>query len=69
MAVLSKILSNTAITHNAFMLASVIVLTYWTSLRIVKARARRFAKLNNGSASKKGKTVKSSKKKFLLFHL
>lgn len=57
MSVLSKMIFNTAISKNAIGLACLMVFTYWTSKKIIKARTRKFAKENNIDLSKKDKKV------------
>ena len=41
MSVLSKMVQNTAIKKNAIVLAGTMVMIYWSSLKIIKARNKR----------------------------
>lgn len=65
MSVLSKMVQNTAIKKNAIVLAGTMVMIYWSSLKIIKARNKRFAKLSKtdylSQADPKDKKKKGNK--------
>lgn len=60
MSVLSKLMHNTAVRQNAVVCAGTMVLIYWSSLKIIKARNKKFAM--NNKVDVNSKTTKSKQK-------